>query len=82
MGVGWATQTQGCLTFPFALTPDPSPCSPTLTHTHQIPWLQISPSAMFLEPALGARHERGVGGNPKLRVSALQSLQSGWEDQS
>lgn len=35
MGVGWATQTQGCLTFPFALTPDPSPCSPTLTHTHQ-----------------------------------------------
>ena len=81
---GWGGQPrpQGCLTFPFALTPDPSPCSPTLTHTRQIPWLQISPSAMFLEPALGARHERGVGGTPKVRVSALQSLQSGWEDQS
>lgn len=47
---GWDGQPrpQGCFTFPFALTPAPSPAHPTPTHTHQIPWLQISPLAMFL----------------------------------
>lgn len=81
---GWdGQQTPGLLHLPLCIdTYCPSPCSPTHPAHQSARAPKSDPLAMFLEPALGARHEQGVGGNPKVRVPALQRLQSGWEDQS
>lgn len=85
-----ALTSGACLTFPFALIPAclgsalPSlPVHPSSTHAHQIPWLLISPSAMFLEPLIGARHKQGMGGTPKVRVRVCSPEHTAcWEDQS
>lgn len=34
-----------------------SPAHTSLTHAHQLSWLQINPSATFIEHQLGARYE-------------------------